>query len=130
MRFANLTFLDMVQAGVESAVDGKNAGQWFNRPGTGLKVILNLVEQHGVVRALRTTLESELGLHADVEVSAVGDQIDRPRFFGLVVRDAATPAGIRPLAPATTVGEAGTSWTSLEAAVRSSVEVVERQRLV
>jgi len=130
VRFANLTFLDMVQAGVESAVQGKNAGQWFNRPGTGLKVILNLVEQHGVVRGLRTTLESELGLYADVEVSAVGDQIDRPRFFALVVREATSPAGLRPVESAATVGEKGSSWTSLEAAVRSSVEVVERQRLV
>ena len=55
VKFANPTFLDLVQAGVESAVVGKNAKIWFTRPGTGLRVILNLVEQHGVVRSLRTT---------------------------------------------------------------------------
>ena len=95
VQFANLTFLDMVQAGLESAVVGKNARVWFNRPGTGLRVILNLVEQHGVVRSLRTTLESELGMHAEVEISAVGDQIDRPRFFGLIVRDVMSHGGPR-----------------------------------
>ncbi len=42
VKFANHTFLDLVQAGVESAVVGKNAKVWFTRPGTGLRVILSL----------------------------------------------------------------------------------------
>ncbi|RBP11320.1 transcriptional regulator PpsR [Roseiarcus fermentans] len=130
VRFANLTFLDMVQAGVESAVIGKNAGNWFNRPGTGLRMILNLVAQHGVVRSLRTTLESDLGLRSEVEISAVGDRIDRPRFFGLIVRDAMSrPKGREGEFVSLAPGPAGFA-TSLETAVRSSVEAVERQRLV
>jgi transcriptional regulator PpsR len=129
VQFVNLTFLDMVQAGLESAVVGKNAKVWFNRPGTGLRVILNLVEQHGAVRSLRTTLESELGVHSEVEISAVGDQIDRPRFFGLIVREVTSqgrPGAVSAGRPPEFAGVA----TSLETAVRSSVEAVERQRLV
>ena len=130
VQFANLTFLDMVQAGLESAVVGKNAKVWFNRPGTGLRVILNLVEQHGAVRSLRTTLESELGMHSGVEISAVGDQIDRPRFFGLIVRDVMPNGRQSETVSASGFPEIGGVATSLETAVRSSVEAVERQRLV
>ena len=109
---------------------GKNAKIWFNRPGTGLRVILNLVEQHGAVRSLRTTLESELGMHSGVEISAVGDQIDRPRFFGLIVRDVMPNGRQSETVSASGFPEIGGVATSLETAVRSSVEAVERQRLV
>ncbi|MGO9421201.1 transcriptional regulator PpsR [Roseiarcus sp.] len=130
VRFANHTFLDLVQAGVESAVIGKNAKLWFTRPGTGVRVILNLVEQHGAVRSLRTTLEGELGMSSEVEVSAVGDQDDRPRYFALLVRDVVSHAKPREDASdlATLIGSL--SGTTLESAVRTSVEAVERQRLV
>lgn len=131
VRFANLTFLDMVHARMESEVVGKNARVWFNEPGTGLRVIMTLVGQHGVVRAMRTRLESRLGLHSEVEVSAFGDAIDRPRFFGLIVRDVASQARTREDAcPGAPFTEPWASASTLEAAVRNSVETVERQRLV
>jgi transcriptional regulator with PAS, ATPase and Fis domain len=129
VRFANPTFLDLVQAAVESAVIGKNAKIWFNRPGTGLRVILSLVEQHGVVRSLRTHLEGNLGVTTEVEVSAVADQDDRPRYFALIIRDVVSHARSREEASALTTLIGGASGVSLESAVRSSVEAVERQRL-
>ena len=129
VKFANLTFLDLVQAAVESAVIGKNAKIWFNRPGTGLRVILSLVEQHGVIRSLRTHLEGNLGVTTEVEVSAVADQDDRPRYFALIIRDVVSHTRSREEASALTALLGGASGGSLESAVRSSVEAVERQRL-
>ncbi len=130
VRLANHTFLDLVQVGVESAIIGKNAKVWFTRPGTGLRVLLNLVEQHGLVRSLRTTLEGDLGACADVEISAVGDQDDRPSYFALIVRDVVSHVGSREDAVPFTTLFGSPSGTSLETAVRTSVEAVERQRLV
>ena len=130
VKFANHTFLDLVQAGVERAVVGKNAKIWFTRPGTGLRVILNLVEQHGVVRSLRTMLESDLGVNTEVEVSAVGDQDDRPRYFALIVRDVVSHARSREeaLGLTTLLGSASGTirWSRLCA---RRCEAVERQRL-
>ena len=130
VKFANHTFVDIVQAGVESAVVGKNAKVWFTRRGTGLRVILSLVEQHGVVRSLRTKLEGDLGVSTEVEVSAVGDQNDRPRYFALILRDVASHVGSRGEASALTNLVGSFSGVSLESAVRSSIEAIERQRLI
>ncbi len=130
VKFANHTFVDIVQAGVESAVVGKNAKVWFTRRGTGLRVILSLVEQHGVVRSLRTKLEGDLGVSTEVEVSAVGDQNDRPRYFALILRDVASHVGSRGEASALTNLVGSFSGVSLELAVRSSIEAIERQRLI
>jgi transcriptional regulator PpsR len=126
---ANATFADLVQVGSESAVIGKNARQWLSKPGTGLRGVMNLVEDNGSVRGLRTTLEGELGVSLDVEISAIGDQPARSHHFGLLVRDVASQALAR---------ESQSLWTLVESlpdaslgnVVRSSVEVIERQKIV
>ena len=51
---------------------------------------MNLVERHGAVRAMRTTLDGELGAATEVEISAVGDRLGQPNYFGLVIRDVAS----------------------------------------
>jgi transcriptional regulator PpsR len=127
---ANHTFLDLVQAGVESAVVGQNIKRWLSRPGAGIDVVMGLVQRHGNVRAMRTTLEGELGASTEVEISAVGDQVGRPRHFGLVFRDAMSRApvpGADPLS-AVLIGRSGDS--PLENIVRSSIETIERQHIV
>ena len=77
---------------------------------------------------MRTTLEGELGMSTEVEVSAVGDQDDRPHYFSLIVRDVGSRAkpGEDAAAPVT----AGRSGATLETAVRTSVEAIERQHLI
>ena len=65
----------------------------------------------------------------EVEVSAVADQDDRPRYFALIVRDVVSHARSREQASALTTVLGGASGASLESAVRSSVEAVERQRM-
>jgi transcriptional regulator PpsR len=130
VRYANMTFLDLVQSGAAGAVIGRNAKHWFTRPGMGMRVILNLVERHGVVRSLKTELEGELGMSAEVEVSAVGDEVDRPRYFGLLIRDLTSQANLA-AEDSTALKPSGRfAGISLEAAVRSSIEVVERERLI
>ena len=122
VRQVNHTFLDLVQAGVEGAVVGQNIKRWLSRPGTGIRVIMNLVEQHGTVRAMRTTLEGELGASTEVEVSAVGDQVNRPLHFGLVIRDVASRGGERgEVSPLSALIDEFPEGT-LENVVRSSVE--------
>lgn len=122
----NHTFLDLVQAGVESVVIGQNLKRWLSQPGTGIRVIMNLVERHGAVRAMRTTLDGELGAMTEVDVSAVGDRLGQPSCFGLVIRDAtlrsrlpeggAAPQHLTPDAP-------------LETLVKTSVEGLERHHI-
>ena len=127
---ANHTFLDLVQAGVESAVVGQNIKRWLSRPGAGIDVVMDLVQRHGNVRAMRTTLEGELGASTEVEISAVGDQVGRPRHFGLVIRDAMSRAPVHGADPlsAALMGQSGDA--PLENIVKSSIETIERQHIV
>ncbi len=127
-RQVNHTFLDLVQAGVESAVIGHNLKRWLSQPGTGIQVILNLVERHGAVRAMRTTLDGELGAATEVEISAVGDQIGQPNYFALVIRDIASRS--RGSEGSSLTGQLEASLDApLESLVRSSIEAIERQRI-
>ena len=128
VQHANHTFLDLVQAGVESAVVGQNIKRWLSRPGTGIRIIMNLVEQHGTVRVMRTTLEGELGANAEVEISAVGDQATRPLYFGLVIRDVTTRAGAGAEASSALIGKLPDG--PLAGVIRSSIEAIERERIV
>jgi transcriptional regulator PpsR len=127
---ANHTFLDLVQVGVESAVIGHNIKRWLSRPGAGIVVLLDLVERHGSVRAMKTTLEGELGASTEVEISAAGDRGGSPNFVGLVLRDVTLRAStlearfVEP-APADTFSD-----LPLESMVRSSIETIERRRIV
>ncbi len=127
---ANHTFLDLIQAGVESAVVGQNIKRWLSRPGTGIRVIMNLVDQHGTVRAMRTTLEGELGANTEVEISAVGDQVSRPSYFGLVLRDVTSHTREReePAFPRSALIDERPD-RPLGNVVRSSVAAIERERI-
>ena len=87
VQFANDTFLDLTQTGVEAAVTGQNLKRWLSQPGADLTVLLSLLERHGSVRLMTTMLSGELGSNTPVEISAVGDKIAQPEFFGLVIRD-------------------------------------------
>lgn len=127
---ANHTFLDLVQAGVESAVVGQNIKRWLSRPGTGIRVIMSLVDQHGTVRAMRTTLEGELGANTEVEISAVGDRVSRPSYFGLVLRDVISRTRQREelASPRSALSDERPD-RPLGNVVRSSIAAIERERI-
>lgn len=84
---ANLSFLDLVQVGSESALIGEPLGRWLGRPGADVQVLLASVARLGAVRLLTTTVRGELGIQSDVEVSACGSTLDAPQFIGVFVRD-------------------------------------------
>jgi transcriptional regulator PpsR len=128
-RQANHTFLDLVQAGVESAVIGQNLKRWLSQPGAGIRIIMNLVERHGAVRAMRTTLDGELGAATEVEISAVGDRHGQPNYFGLVIRDVASRSRESEEAFSVTALLERSPDVPLESLIRSSTEAIERQRI-
>jgi transcriptional regulator PpsR len=128
-RKANHTFLDLVQAGVESAVIGQNLKRWLSQPGTGIQVIMSLAERHGTVRSMRTTLDGELGAATEVEISAVGDRLGQPNYFGLVIRDVASRSRESEEGLSVTSLLERSPDASLESLIRSSIETIERQRI-
>ena len=127
---ANHTFLDLVQVGAEGAVIGKNIKRWLSRPGRGISVILDLVERHGSVRAMKTTLEGELDGSTEIEVSAAGDRLGRPNFVGLVLRDVTLRAPAFSAISAEAVPADTSSDVPLESMVRLSIETIERRRIL
>ena len=129
VQLANHTFLDLVQASVQSAVVGQNVKRWLFSSGGHVRRILDLVEQRGAIRSLRTTLMGELGDNAEVEVSITGDQDDRPAHFALIVRELASRAKGRVDDTVAASLDEEDSETSLGTAVRTSVESVEKRRL-
>lgn len=84
---ANLSFLDLVQVGSESALIGESLGRWLGRPGADVHVLLANVARLGAVRLLTTTVRGELGIESEVEVSACGSTLEAPQFIGVFVRD-------------------------------------------
>jgi transcriptional regulator with PAS, ATPase and Fis domain len=127
---ANHTFLDLVQVGAEGAVIGQNIKRWLSRPGSGIAVILDLVERHGSVRAMKTTLEGELDASTEIEVSAAGDRVGKPNFVGLVLRDVTLRAPAFSEMSAEAVPADTSSDVPLESMVRSSIETIERRRIL
>ncbi len=87
IKSANLTFLDLVQIGAEGAVIGQNLNRWLAKPGANASTILGMIQRHGSVSLLPTTLFGQLGSNMDVEISAVGEKDARPAYFGLLLRD-------------------------------------------
>jgi transcriptional regulator PpsR len=128
VRRANNTFLDLAQVGSESGVIGQTMKKWMSRPGADVTVILNMVQRHGSVRMMTTTLEGELGSLTEVEVSAVGDTMGRPDFVGLLLRDITTRGRAEGAVSRGPEGP-GPENHSLEAIVRMSTEAIERNTI-
>ena len=127
VRWANYTFLDLAQLGVETAAIGHNLKRWLCQPGADVAVVLSMVHRHGGVRALRSTIEGDLGTNVDVEVSAVGDNADRPGHVGVLMRDVTRRAAVAGVSheSADPLAEGGT----LEEVVRASVDAIERRAI-
>jgi transcriptional regulator PpsR len=87
VRRANRGFLDLVQAAETAAVIGEPLGRWLSQPGADAAVLLASVRRHHSVRIFPTTMVGELGLEAQVEISAAADADVRPRTIGVLIRD-------------------------------------------
>ena len=129
VKLANDAFLDLVQARLQSAVVGRNMQRWLLPSGPQVLGILDLVEQRGGVRSLRSTLVGELGGASEVAISAIGDDDHRPSHFALVFFEIASGDRPTPARPGPERSNRDIIKAPLEAAVRSSVETVEKLRL-
>ena len=127
----NPTFLDLAQAGVESAVLGQNLRRWLTHPGEDFSVIAGLAQRYGSVRRLRCRLEGELGSVTEVEVSAIGDRALHPKAYGLLMRDVSLRGPCAERASAFSLNDllAGVASPSdsLETVVKAAVEAIERR---
>ena len=84
---ANAAFVDMAQAGSESAVLGESFGRWLGRRGVDLADLLASVERFGSVRLFSAHIVGSLDNEIEVEISAVGDRGQDTRLIGVSVRD-------------------------------------------
>ncbi len=84
---ANKAFLELVQVANEVVVRGSDLGQWLERPGADVSVLLAQVQEHDYVRSFHTTLRNQLDATFDVEVTACGGADDSPPVFGVLIRD-------------------------------------------
>jgi transcriptional regulator PpsR len=84
---ANHAFLDLIQLPTIGLVLGERLVRWLDRPGSDVAQLLASVNRRGVMRLFSTVLHSDLGTETEVELSAVGDSVERPRFIGIVLRD-------------------------------------------
>jgi transcriptional regulator PpsR len=67
---ANRAFLDLAHIASEPTVRGESLERWLGRSRVDFSVLMANLRQHGAVRLFSTTVTSEHGAPADVEVSA------------------------------------------------------------
>lgn len=128
VRWANDTFLDLAQLGVESGAIGQNLKRWLSKPGADAAFVLSMVQRHGGVRALRTTIEGDLGTGVEVEISAVGDKADHAGQVGVLLRDVTRRAMVQGADEASgPTADPFAGGASLEEVVRASVDAIERR---
>ncbi|WP_431281966.1 transcriptional regulator PpsR [Humitalea sp. 24SJ18S-53] len=130
VRRANKAFLELVQVATEAGVLGQSAGRWLARPGSGLGVLLASLHDHGEVRLFPTVITGEVGLEAEVEISAASSGIGGTRAIGMVIRDVGRRIrdryGSSPLRDAMGAIEKDIGTTPLPALVRRVAAALER----
>ena len=85
----NAAFLDMAQLANEEMARGELLERWIGRPGVDVDVLVANLRQRGSIRLFATTLNGELGVTSDVEVSAVSVMNGSGPCFGFTIRNVA-----------------------------------------
>lgn len=83
----NQAFLTMIQVSSATQLEGQPVARWLGRPGADIKVLLANIALHGSVRLFSTTIQGELGITTEVEISAGSDGSSEPPRIGMVLRD-------------------------------------------
>jgi len=130
---ANDAFLDLVQIGSEAAASGRKLTRWLASPGADANLVIALVQKHGDVRRLQTTIDGELGQSTGVEISAIGDDATQPSYFGLLIRDSGHRRATAE-APPRAVDTASVAVDdfdnrTLEQIVKMTTETIERKAI-
>lgn len=84
---ANRAFVDLVQLTNETQAQGESLDRWLGRPGVDLNVLIANLREHSSVRLFATTLRSEYGAKAEVEISAVMVDDSRQPYCGFTIRN-------------------------------------------
>lgn len=84
---ANAAFLELAQIASAEQLRGASLERWVGRTGVDLRVLLNNLRQHQVVRLFSTVVRGEYGSTADVEVSAVAVDDGGQPCLGFTIRD-------------------------------------------
>jgi transcriptional regulator PpsR len=128
---ANAAFLDMAQLASPDQALGESLERWLGRPGVDLNVLIANLRQRGAIRLFATTLRSEFGGSAEVEISAVALRNGSPPCLGFAIRNVdrrlsaeghPTPALPRSLESLTEL----IGRVPLKELVRETTDVIER----
>jgi transcriptional regulator PpsR len=84
---ANPAFVELAQLATEEQAQGESLERWLGRPGVDLNVLIANLRQHGSVRLYATTLRSEYGASAEVEISAVSVPSGAQPCLGFTIRN-------------------------------------------
>ena len=130
IRRANRAFLDLVQIGAESQAIDVSLDRWMSRPGATLPLLLSQLTQHGTVRLFGTGMTGEMGMEAEVEISAVLGTGPAADSIAVVIRDVtrrlAPDVEGDPLRTALSSITVQVGRTPLPVLVRDTTEVIER----
>lgn len=128
---ANPAFLELVQLPNEEAVKGRSLGDWIDRPGGDIDVVLALLKKNGVVRLLATSARGEDGQSTEVELSAVLFSEGEHQGIGFIIRGVerrltTSSAGSVQLATAVEQLTGQLGRVSLPDLVQNTTDLVER----
>ncbi len=84
---SNRAFLDLVQVPSEAQVRGEPLDRWVGRSRVDFSVLMANLRQHGSIRLFATTLTSEHGAAAEVEISGVSIPVADPPCMGFNIRN-------------------------------------------
>jgi transcriptional regulator PpsR len=93
---SNRAFLDLVQAPTDAQVRGEALDRWLGRSRVDFSVLMANLRQHGSIRLFATTLTSEHGTQAEVEVSGVSIPVADPPCMGFNIRNVGRRVGNEP----------------------------------
>ncbi|WP_310740713.1 transcriptional regulator PpsR [Ideonella alba] len=83
---ANKAFVELAQMTREEHLIGESIERWLGRPGVDLNVMLAALRQQGTLRLFNTVVHGELGVEADVEISAVAAPEAEPPCVAFNIR--------------------------------------------
>ena len=86
---ANAAFLEMAELATEKQATGQPLGRWLGRAGVDLDVLIANLRQRGSMRLFATTMRSEFGTTAEVEISAVSVMNGGQPCYGFAIRNVA-----------------------------------------
>jgi transcriptional regulator PpsR len=129
---ANAAFIEMAQLGSAAQSRGELLDRWLGRAGIDFSVALANLRQNGSIKLFATALRGELGVTADVEVSAVtlADGDEKPGF-GFAIRNvekrlSAEPASARELPRSVAQLTELIGRVPLRDLVREATDVIEK----